>query len=160
MGSSFRASHDWRSLSSLERWKPPSTQELIWGLLLFSHFFGDLCNSPFNRGVGLHWLGTLGGSFLWLCGRRFLWESHATEDGLIREGDVTFHFLPELHYAPCQKVWLGLSRQIGFLHPKLEGFGIDHCLLQLQFLISRQANSESCCGRKLFQWMNGVAGGA
>ena len=43
-----------------------------------------------------------------------------------------FHLLPELQYTPCQKVWLSLGRQIGFLHPKLEGSGIGNCLLQLQ----------------------------
>ena len=55
------------------------------------------------------------------------------EDVLIREGDITFHLLPELHYAPCQKAWLALSRQIGFFHTKLEGLDIHHHLLPLQF---------------------------
>ena len=90
MGSSFRASWDGRNLTSSNYWPggvyhllPP--RELIWGLLLFSQFFSNLCNSLFNRGVGLHWLGTLGGSFLWLGDWRFLWDSHATEDVLIRK---------------------------------------------------------------------------
>ena len=60
-------------------------------------------------------------------------KSHTSEDVLISEGDITFHLFSELHYAPCQKAWLALSRQIGFFHPKLEGFGIGHCLLPPQF---------------------------
>ena len=69
----------------------------------------------------------------WLLGLDYwglLQKSHATEDILI-SGEITFHLLPELHYAPCQKMWLALSRQIGFFHPKLEGFGIGHHLLLL-----------------------------
>ena len=132
---------------SLERWeesaqqqlpvcrgvRPSSTQGIKLEAAPFSWFFSDLHNGLFNRGVGLHWLGTLGGGFLWLCGQGFLQESHAAADGLVREGDVTFHLLPELHYIRCQKAWFALSRLIGFLCPKLEGLGIGNHLPQLQF---------------------------
>ena len=77
--------------------------------------------------VGHSW-----GGFLWLGGQGFLQESNATEDVLISKGNITFHILPELHYISHQKAWLALSRQIGFFHPKLEGFGIGHHLLLLQ----------------------------
>ena len=73
------------------------------------------------------------GGFLGLGYQGFLWKSHASEGILISEGDIMFHLLPELHYAPCQKGWLTLSRWIGFFHPKLEGFGKGHHLLLLQF---------------------------
>ena len=49
------------------------------------------------------------------------------------EGDITLHLLTELHYTPRQKVWLALSKWTGFSYPKLEGFGISHRLLPLQF---------------------------
>ena len=84
-------------------------------------------------GVGLCWLGTLRGGFFGLGYGGFLQKSYATEYVLISEGDVALHLLPELHYAPHQKVWLALSRQIGLFSPKLEGFGIGHHLLLLQF---------------------------
>ena len=59
-------------------------------------------------------------------------ESHTTEDIFVSEKDIIYH-LPEFHYAPCQKAWLALSRWIVFFCPKLEGFGIGHSLLPLQF---------------------------
>ena len=95
---------------------------------LFSILHGDLS----SRGVNIHWLGILGCGFLWLHGQGSLWEGHTTEDGFIREGDITFHLLPQLQYTPHQKEWLSLGRQIGFLHLKLEGLGIGNHLLQLQ----------------------------
>ena len=77
--------------------------------------------------------------------RGFLWESHTTEDILFREGDLTPHLPPELHYTPCQKAWLALSRQIGFFCPKLEGLGIGHHLLLLHF-------SDVSAGKLTVRW--------
>ena len=86
----------------------------MWRLLLSSWSLSYLCDGLLDGGVGLCWLDTLWGGFLGLVMGEFLWKSHDIEDVLISEGDVTFHLLPELHYAPCQKAWLALSRQIGF----------------------------------------------
>ena len=102
----------------------------VWRFLFSSW---SLCNGLLNGGVGLCWVSTLKGGFLGLGFMGFLRKSKATEDVLIIEGDIALHLLPELPYAPQQKVWLAPSRQIGFFCPKLEGFGIGHCLLPLQF---------------------------
>ena len=108
--------------------------KLIWGLLFFSWFLGCHCDVFFDRGGCLCCLGTIGGDFLGLSYRGSLQEGHTTEDVLISEIDITFYLLPELHYAPCQKAWLALSRQIGFFCPKLEGLSIGHWFFSLQFL--------------------------
>ena len=49
--------------------------------------------SLMGESAGAGWV-LLGTVFFQLGGQGFLWMGHTAKDGIVREGDVTFHCLP------------------------------------------------------------------
>ena len=90
-----------------------------------------LCGSLLNGGFGRGWLGTPRSGCLQLVLQESFWWGYTAQDGIIREGDIRLHHFPQLQDAPHQKAWLAWGRQVGLLHPELEGLCITHCFLQL-----------------------------
>ena len=131
--------------------------QFLSGLLCGGHLFcRHLCRGQLFGGLlgGLpilapgyplapQWWGSLGSPLGWVP--RFILlgtspEGCALQDGIIGEGHIWFHHLPQFLNTPCQKEWSAWHWQISLLCPILEGLciGQSHLGLSLSKVLVRE----------------------